>query len=236
MKIFIIFLFLFCFGYIESTKIQEQKYLDAVKKKVNRYIKRYKRSYNFKTKHIVGDYLIDANFFFNDKFEKNFKWNAYKSFCTLKFPYLCSYIKLRRKFNKQQAGQTKIKRFFSQINIMYLYFVHTHVQKNFEVKLNEDKSVVIFDGFDLTKIVNATLDTLTTPKEFEEPLKDPRWKLSFNYITGIKTLNIETPLKLPGITMTIIYSIKVYAHGKLLVLVYTYEPIYIYIFNVFNRI
>ncbi|KAI4836293.1 hypothetical protein MKS88_004083 [Plasmodium brasilianum] len=218
MKKLYIILCLCLFGYIRTSDATNavnkvKGTIKTVKKKVNRYSKRYRRSFMLKEEDVLGDYQLKAYYFFDDKFEKVFKWNLLYNFCKSNTLNVCNYIKLRKKFQKMYEDESfSFKKYFSGINLIFEQFSHKYQINILSISLERDNMAYIENEPKITEVIMESLANIVSKKKLKYPVDAPTWKLSFNYITGMKKLIITVPSHVPGLNFSLYYVVVAYSH------------------------
>ncbi|WBY60442.1 hypothetical protein Py17XNL_001303521 [Plasmodium yoelii yoelii] len=192
------------------TKVNKKGTVRSFKKKIGRYAKNYKQSYLLKEDGVLGNYKIDAYVHCDPDFEKEFKWNLYKNSHKAN-DFSLRRCQLRRKFNKMYDDESfSVKKFFSDANIIYQQFVRKYSTYKLNVTLKKNHRIEIEKKKDLSNSIMNSLSSLVVTKKTQFTSDIPRWRLSFNYITGKKRLIIIDPKHLPGVNMRIFYVIVSY--------------------------
>ncbi|ANQ09405.1 Uncharacterized protein PCOAH_00040810 [Plasmodium coatneyi] len=187
--------------------------ITTAKKKVVRYTRLYKKSYRLKEDEVIGRYEVKAYFFFDDSFEKRFKWNLYYKFCRSGTPSICNYVKLRRQFEKWYDDKTfSIKKYMSDVALVYNQFCSKYSILLFDINLEPNHVLKISKVPNLSDILMESLTNLIARKKLKPPSDIPSWRLSFNYITGMKKLVVKAPSQVPGMNFYFFFVIPAYRY------------------------
>ncbi|CAA9989828.1 conserved Plasmodium protein, unknown function [Plasmodium knowlesi strain H] len=171
----------------------------TTQKKIVRFTRLYKKSFKLKEEEVIGRYEVKAYFFFDESFEKRFKWNLYYKFCKSNTPSICNYVKLRRQFEKWYDDKSfSIKKYMSDVALVYNQFYSKYSILQFDIKLEANNILKINKVPNLSDILMESLTNLISRKKLKPPSDIPSWRLSFNYITGTKKLVAKIPSQVPG--------------------------------------
>ncbi|KJP86256.1 RsmD family RNA methyltransferase [Plasmodium fragile] len=182
-------------------------------RKVAGYTRLYKRSFKLKEEEVLGRYEVKAYFFFDESFEKRFKWNLYYKFCRTGSPNICNYIQLRRQFEKWYGDKSfSIKKYMSDVTLVFNQFSSKYSILQFDVKLEPHSILKISKVPNLSDILMESLTNLISRKKLKPPSDIPSWRLSFNYITGVKKLVMKTPAQVPGMNFYFYFVIPAYKY------------------------
>ncbi|GAB67563.1 hypothetical protein PCYB_121310 [Plasmodium cynomolgi strain B] len=204
-----------CVESIRKTQDTKKKnsLIKTAKKKVVRFTRRYKKSYKLKEVDVLGRYEVKAYFFFDDSFEKRFKWNLYYKFCKSSTPSICNYVKLRKQFEKWYDDKNfSIKKYMSDVNLVYNQFYSKYSILQFDISLEANNVLKISKVPNLSDILMESLTNLISRKKLKPPSDVPSWRLSFNYITGVKKLVVKAPSQVPGMNFYFFFVIPAYKY------------------------
>ncbi|CAG9473141.1 conserved Plasmodium protein, unknown function [Plasmodium vivax] len=194
-------------------KKKEKSLIKTAQKKVARFTRRYKKSLRLKEQDVIGRYEVKAYFFFDDSFEKRFKWNLYYKFCKTSTPSICNYIQMRRQFEKWYDDKTfSIKKYMSDVTLVYNQFYSKYSILQFDINLEPQNVLKISKVPNLSDILMESLTNLITRRKLRPPSDAPSWRLSFNYITGMKKLVVKAPSQVPGMNFYFYFVIPAYKY------------------------
>ncbi|SBS96001.1 hypothetical protein POVCU1_030450 [Plasmodium ovale curtisi] len=189
--------------------------IKIAKQKFKRYTKRYRKSLDLKEEHVLGKYEVKAYFNFDDNFERLFKWKLYYNFCKSRSPSICNYMKLRKEFQKMYDEDTfSLKRYMSDVNIIFSHFVNKYSILQFDVKLDHNNVAIVSKTPKISDILMESFSNFVSRKKLQYPTKEPSWRLSFNYATGVKKLIVSIPSQVPGLTFTFYFVIIAFQYCK----------------------
>ncbi|SCM11444.1 conserved Plasmodium protein, unknown function [Plasmodium chabaudi adami] len=184
--------------------------VESLKKKVSGYAKNYKQSYLLKSDDVLGTYKIDAYVHCDDAFEKEFKWNIYRNSHNAN-DFSLRTCRMKKKFNKAYNDDSfSVKKIFSDANIIYQQFIRKFSVFKFNITLKKNRRLEIEKKSDISNSIMSSLSNMVVTKKTQLTSEIPRWRLSFNYITGKKKLIVIIPKHLPGVNMRIYYVIVAY--------------------------
>ncbi|SBT40250.1 hypothetical protein POVWA2_039310 [Plasmodium ovale wallikeri] len=182
--------------------------IKIAKQKFKRYTKRYRKSLDLKEEQVLGKYEVKAYFNFDGDFERLFKWKLYYNFCKSRSPSICNYMKLRKEFQKMYDEDTfSLKRYMSDVNIIFSHFINKYSILQFDIKLDHNHVAIVSKTPKISEILMESFSNFVSRKKLQYPTKEPNWKLSFNYATGIKKLIVSIPSQVPGLTFTFYFVI-----------------------------
>ncbi|EWC86437.1 hypothetical protein CYL21_5539 [Plasmodium falciparum NF54] len=189
-----------------------KRVIKGIKKKYNGFTERYRKSFHLKDEDVIGAYSMQAYYFFDKNIEHMFKWRLFYNFCK-KSPSPCNYFKLRKEFKRIYEGSTfTLKKYVSEVNIIFNQFIKEYSTVRFNVDLKQNHIANLSYTPNLTTQIMKSLTSLINDQLMENELKNPTWKLSFNYLTGTKVLIITVPSAVPGLNFFIYYYITTFKY------------------------
>ncbi|GAW82069.1 hypothetical protein, conserved [Plasmodium gonderi] len=213
------FVLLLCLSiYVEGIRKNEcgkkqKSLIKTAKKKIVRYTTRYKKSLRLKEEQVLGRYEVKAYFFFDDSFEKRFKWNLYYKFCKSNTPSICNYMKLRKQFEEWYDDKSfSIKKYMSDVTLIFNQFRSKYSILQFDIKLEPHNVLKISKVPNLSDVLMNSLQNLFIRKKLKPPSDVPSWRLTFNYLTGVKKLVVKVPSQVPALNFYFFFVISAYKY------------------------
>ncbi|EUD67806.1 hypothetical protein C922_01995 [Plasmodium inui San Antonio 1] len=196
-----------------ANRKKESSLIKTAQKKLCRFKRRYEKSFKLKEDEVLGRYELKAYFFFDESFEKRFKWNLYYKFCKSSRSGICDYVKLRRRFEKWYGDKSfSIKKYMSQVTLVYNQFYSKYSILQFDLTLDPQGVLKISKIPNLSDILMESLNEMITRQKLKPPSDSPSWRLSFNYVTGMKKLVAKIPAQVPGMNFYFFFVIPAYKY------------------------